>query len=408
MLKPFILQLFTKPILSRNCKSSFSSLSRKVEIIYKDIDKAKYEALNQCKESHDIEQQIDEVLQQYEHIKYINGSVPSDLSVSQMSDLLSMRNSKEREVYIRYLFLTESRKIKDRLKKMEKKAKFEQYLKQRPERELGIFEADGKLRYDLWSNSIMSRLNSRSISKLRTESKLRYASLFGQKLIIDLDYDDYMSLSEARIQIRHIVNMMVENIRYNEPFDIYFTNCDRTKPTMIGLEKYMTSTPFAQLSKDEHFLSQSYMERFDPKQLIYLSPNATESLKEYDHDAIYIIGGFLDKSCLNKPISHIKATNDGIRQYRLPLDEYVIWGSGSSKHLCILHMVAILNSLKDGADWSRALHSNIPKRKIKSNEIVLREEEQKRIAYLKRKLSIETDFLSHDRLRKNLYSKNDN
>lgn len=81
----------------------------------------------------------------------------------------------------------------------------------------------------------------------------------------------------------------------------------------------------------------------------------------------------------------------GIRCYRLPLDENVVWGPGSSKHLCIMHMVAILNEVKvNGGDWRTALHKHIPKRKIKNLDVLYKEEELRRIQFLKRKLNAES------------------
>ena len=394
-----------------------------VEIVYKDIDKSKYNVLltngtNQSKDSDEIQAKIDETLQHYEYIKYMNGQVPSDLSVNQMADLISMRHQKERERHIRYLFITESRKMKDRIKKAAKTAEFQKYLQERPERVFGIFDEHGDLSYNLWGNAVLPRINPRCISRLRTETKLRNASLFGQKLIIDLDYDDHMSLNECRIQVRHIVMAMVNNMCYNDPYDIYFTNCDPSKTTMTSLEKYYDTTPFAQLDLNEHFLQKSYLDVFDKDRLVYLSPNAGESMKTYNHDDIYIVGGFLDKSSLNKPVSHLKALREGrnisiffkffklnvflpgIRQVRLPLDEHVMWGSGSSKHLCIMHMIDIMNSLKDGNDWKTALHKNIPKRKLKDSEVIFKEEEQKRVAYMKRKLSIDKDNFNLNKIKK--------
>lgn len=382
-----------------------------VEITYKNIDKTKYNVLlsNSASSASSgraglqiTQDMIDQVLQQYEYIKYMVGHVPSDLTTENMSDLIHMQKEKERERFLRYLFLTESRKLKDRQKKAEKSAQYQQFNEQRSERTFGIFDEHGELSYRLWGNTLMSRINARCISHLRTEPKLRYASLFGQKLIIDLDYDELMTLSECRIQVRHIVMMMVNNLSYSEPYDIYFTNCDHTKPTMKSLEKYYETTPFSQLAFDDHFLSKSYLDAFNKDQLVYLTPNATEKMQEYNHDDIYIVGGFLDKSCLNKPASHMKATREGIRQYRLPLDEHVVWGSGSSKHLCIMHMVGILNSLKEGNDWSTTLQTNIPKRKLKDNEVVLREEEKRRVAYLRRKLSIEKDNFNLSKLQQQL------
>lgn len=68
-----------------------------------------------------------------------------------------------------------------------------------------------------------------------------------------------------------------------------------------------------------------------------------------------------------------------------------------------MHMVGILNSLKEGLDWSTTLHTNIPKRKLKDNDVVLQEEEKKRVAYLRRKLSIEKDNFNLSKLKKKLH-----
>lgn len=41
--------------------------------------------------------------------------------------------------------------------------------------------------------------------------------------------------------------------------------------------------------------SKSYLEIFNKKQLVYLTPNAQTSLKNFDPNLIYIIGGIVDK-----------------------------------------------------------------------------------------------------------------
>lgn len=119
------------------------------------------------------------------------------------------------------------------------------------------------------------------------------------------------------------------------------------------------------MSLENMFTAKSYLDIFPQDRLVYLTPDAKDSIQTYNHDDIYIIGAFLDKFSLNKPISHTKALREGIRQYKLPIDENVVWGSGSSKHLCIVHMVAILNHVKRTGHWREALKLNIPKRKFK-------------------------------------------
>ncbi|OTF73269.1 hypothetical protein BLA29_001417 [Euroglyphus maynei] len=323
----------------------------------------------------------------------MTGYVPSDISGEQMSDLLCMENERQRKQYFRYLFLNEIRKRKDSIKRMKRRERYQQYLNTRNERRtFGIFDENGQLSYQLWSNTLIGRISSRNVSHIRSAQRLRYASMFGQKLVIDLDYDDHMSLNECRIQVNHIVRLVGENLRTtDDPFDIYFTNCNYEKPTMKHLSRYFDTMPFQLMSLEQQFLRKSYLNVFDRKRLVYLTPNASETLTDYNHDDIYIIGAFLDKFNLNKPVSHTKATSDGIRQYRLPLDQYVPWASGSSKHLCIMHVVAILNQMKLTNDWRQSLREQIPKRKMKNFEQLDREYRQQQLAYMKRKMSIMSD-----------------
>lgn len=39
----------------------------------------------------------------------------------------------------------------------------------------------------------------------------------------------------------------------------------------------------------------SYLNVFPKNQLVYLTPHSPEVMTNYDHDAIYIIGGIVDK-----------------------------------------------------------------------------------------------------------------
>lgn len=40
---------------------------------------------------------------------------------------------------------------------------------------------------------------------------------------------------------------------------------------------------------------QNYLEMFPKHDLIYLTPHCREEIKEYDHDAVYVIGAIVDK-----------------------------------------------------------------------------------------------------------------
>lgn len=189
---------------------------------------------------------IDQILEMYEYNKYVSGHVPSDISPRHMSILIQMKDDREWSKYFRYLFITEVRKLKDCLKKANKKLKHQQLRASHTQPiTFGVFDENNNLNYNLWGNSLVSRISPSSLSHIQYEAKLRFAELFGQKLLIDVDYDEHMTLSESRIQIRHILHSFNENLTSAlEPFNIYLTNCDYSKPTMSGLMQYSNSSPF--------------------------------------------------------------------------------------------------------------------------------------------------------------------
>lgn len=66
----------------------------------------------------------------------------------------------------------------------------------------------------------------------------------------------------------------------------------------------------------------SYLEKYPREQLVYLTPHCQEELLTYDHDAVYIIGGIVDKSS-GEPLTLAKAKREGIRMQKFPLDRLV-------------------------------------------------------------------------------------
>lgn len=67
----------------------------------------------------------------------------------------------------------------------------------------------------------------------------------------------------------------------------------------------------------------SYLEKYPRERLVYLTPHCREELITYDHNAVYIIGGIVDKSS-GEPLSLAKAKREGIRMKKLPLDRLVM------------------------------------------------------------------------------------
>lgn len=122
--------------------------------------------------------------------------------------------------------------------------------------------------------------------------------------------------------------------------------------------------------------SHSYLKDHPKEKLVYLSPQSKHTLTKFSHDDIYIVGAYVDPRT-HKPISMEKATEQGIRTCKFPLDEYLHWGSGS-KTLTLDQVVNILVTLKNtGGDWLKAFEW-VPRRKLKCPEEI-QEQEARRL-----------------------------
>ncbi|TMW60608.1 hypothetical protein Poli38472_000650 [Pythium oligandrum] len=97
---------------------------------------------------------------------------------------------------------------------------------------------------------------------------------------------------------------------------------------------------------------------YTPEEIVYLSPDATEVLREVDPRFVYVVGGIVDRS-VRKGESITKATMHRFRTMRLPLAEYL---DVRKPVLNIDSVIIALNEVYNHNDWSRALERAVPKR----------------------------------------------
>lgn len=176
--------------------------------------------------------------------------MPTVLTTLEMADLLAVfPDERELKRTFKFFFKRECARYNTATKKAARKisvleAKMTKYkttnLDGVKEWDVGIWNSQGNLEYGLWHNSLMSRITKQSVRDYRQRHLLRQAALFGQKLIIDLDYDHYMKLYESRLLGTQIGILYYEN-RVNRdypdclPFDVHFTNCSKGKSRVFLL-----------------------------------------------------------------------------------------------------------------------------------------------------------------------------
>ncbi|XP_015930858.1 mitochondrial ribonuclease P protein 1 homolog [Parasteatoda tepidariorum] len=360
---------------SRNSNLSNGLLNNSTIIIkneYFRTEKVTFECLSKFFPFPEHDEKVMKIINEINNAIERKRRCPEFLNPTEFHELYVLETKSQRSKYLSYLFKQEKLKEKDKLIKEEKKET------SRKLKNETSFNCDFS-KYGLGCKTLLINIRKKSINKFHNQ-RLANSVLFGNRIVIDLDYDDYMIEKERRscaAQLRHII---VANKNNHNPFDLYFCNAN---PTFKCVQYLKHDVPNIEDSLNT-FYDESYLDIFPSEQLVYLSPHANESLKSFDPSAIYIIGGFVDVVKKEK-ISTEKAFTEGIKSYSLPLDDHIKWKSGS-KSLTINQVFEIMLILKNTGDWKKAFEC-IPIRK--TNDTKSSEENQ----HSKNALNVEEQVL---------------
>lgn len=220
-----------------------------------------------------------------------------------------------------------------------------------------------------------------------TMSRLRRAALFGQPLIIDLGFEEYMTRDETILtakQIKKTYNFNRESD--TEPFNLWLVNYRPDSLMGDSLQTVLpdfSDNPNYMLHKtSEHYLNLDYPRR----KLIYVTSHCRDEMHEYDSSAIYILGGCVSRTGRTKTLIADRAVRDGVKMVKFPLERYLAWKYGS-KSLNINVMVAILSDLKHGKSMQQALTDRVPRRHLRNEEDA--DQEVERIASKYKKITFD-------------------
>ncbi|KAF4532359.1 hypothetical protein B566_EDAN003663 [Ephemera danica] len=284
--------------------------------------------------------------------------VPSSLTLDQWKQIFAMDTRSKRRKYYRFLFGVEVKRRNEKLKKQQRAQEFlEKKQGEVPE------EENGHIKYGIGHNTFLLRIYDTTMNQLYNNNVIR-AMQFGQKLVIDCGYDEYMIPQETSNCAKQLMLSFSENRMHTDPFDIYLCNANKDSPTIKQLNKFIPNMyeDYFPLNISE----KSYLDVFPRKDLVYLTPHCRTELQEFDHNAVYVIGGMVDKvNC--EPLSLAKAKREGLCMAKLPLDTYLQWGGGSGKSLTINQMVSIMLDMHTSEDWKFALR-HVPRRKLFDQE----------------------------------------
>lgn len=284
-------------------------------------------------------------------------TMPSTITPVQWQELLTHRSVGARKKYLIFLFKNEM--------KRENKRKLQQLKNKQREEELRLEkenppQGDGHLEYGLWKNSIFVKILESTMNRFY-HGRVVQAMLFGQPLVVDMGFEEHMSSRERQNCAYQVQMMMSENRKHQDPYNLELHNAPATLDTMVRLHRYLPT-----LYKPEWPINinpSSYLEKYPKEQLVYLTPHCREEMSVYDHNAVYIIGGIVDRSS-GEPLTLAKAKREGIHMQKLPLDRYLSWGQSARKSLTLNQVISILLDMKLTGDWNYAFR-HIPSRKLK-------------------------------------------
>ncbi|KAJ8934679.1 hypothetical protein NQ318_015148 [Aromia moschata] len=292
----------------------------------------------------DLEHKLKVIMLEAEVMRQEGKLVPpiSCLTQEHWKDLLNFPTRSARRKYFEFLFKIHKKKENRQNKKLERRQQWEE------QREVADSEVEKQ---------------EETIEEFALEIRFtaqQHAMMFGQKLVVDCGYDADMTKRENTNCAKQLMLLFADNRLHSDPFDLHFCNVPCDSVLIKQLKKFIPTLYETSFPLNMH--ENSYLEVFPKDQLVYLTPHCREEMLEFDHNAVYIIGGIVDK-VNNQPLSLAKAKKEGLKMQKLPLDKYLQWGSGSGKSLTLNQVICILNDIKVTGNWEYSLR-HVPRRKI--------------------------------------------
>ncbi|NXC48932.1 TM10C methyltransferase, partial [Penelope pileata] len=269
--------------------------------------------------------------------------VPENISEEQLKAFMECPSKSAKKKYLKYLHLKELHRKNDQRKLDEKRQKRLEMQDKASDPE----EPKKNTFVCLWASSMDKAYNWRAAQSM----------VFGQPLVFDMSYENYMSAREVANAVRQIVLSEGCNRRSVDPFHIHFCNF---KEDSLYHKEFIKHYRGAWDKLLITVTEQSYVDIFPKDKLVYLTADSPKVMKTFDHDKVYIVGSMVDKS-IKTGVSLAQAKRLGLETAALPLEKYLLWNCGA-KNLTLDQMMHILLTLKDTGDWKKALEF-VPKRK---------------------------------------------
>lgn len=279
--------------------------------------------------------------------RLLGKEVPEHITEEELKTLVECASKSAKKKYLRFLYGKEKMKKAQQIKK-ERKAEAREEAKKARLLEAGKSKEQQDFMFlRLWDRWINMALGWKGVQAMK----------FGQPLVFDMGYENYMKSSELQNTISQLLESEGWNRKNVDPFHLYFCNLKLDGAYHRELvRRYGEKWGKLLLTATE----KSAVDLFPKDSIIYLTADSPNIMTTFKHDKIYIIGSFVDKNT-QTGTSLAKAKRLNLATERLPLDKYLQWEIGN-KNLTLDQMIRILLCMKNTGSWEEALKF-VPRRK---------------------------------------------
>lgn len=299
------------------------------------------------------DEQIKELLNEYEILKSKRLVPPKFFTDEIFDDLAKVWDNKKRTHFLAFQGIKQLKKFKNYATK-QIKTTFRTYENKQ------LISNDDE---DLSNSSVFNKQRKKDYNQ---HIKLWNSAMDGQNLILDFSFSNDRMKSEQNSIVSQTQRIIFHNIESDQPFNIWFTGLSKESKIYERLVSINLFSPRNFINQTE----QHYSELFPKDRLIYLSPDAEETIDKFDSKAIYIIGCIVDRYD-DQPLSLNSAKQHNIRSVRLPLEKHILL-SGLATDLSFLNVFQMLNYMQFSfANWENAFRMYLQNdRKINEFELI--------------------------------------
>ncbi|CAB3408876.1 unnamed protein product [Caenorhabditis bovis] len=285
------------------------------------------------------------IMREVEVMSRLSPTFPRRISDSDWKRILECGSRKQRLDQLIFLHRNERIREKEKLKKMEKRAE-----KTRVFNEYGLLYRPSEYeKTHQWMNVLRSFLQN------------------SPTLVVDCQFLDKLSVRGRELTGSQLKYIISENRELREPFRLYFANFDVSSRIVQDIQK----SKLQGIHRISPIVTdQCFSQIFDKQRIIYLSPDADETLETVDDDKVYVIGGIVDRVVepeIEKHASKMASERAAVKCAKIPLDQYMEFKSGS-KFLTLIAVMKILHEVNQHGNWARALKKCVPMRNQRSAE----------------------------------------